>query len=91
MHVYNFIKNNIWGENCRLGYGSGNNWVYCRDGGDIFTSKNSRKVIIKQGTAISESEHVAVPSERSNSVMLGHTLTLEFTYCQKAFGLDFKF
>ena len=41
--------------------------------------------------AISASEPSAVPSEQSNSVMLGRVLTFELTYCQKALGLDFIF
>ena len=36
-------------------------------------------------------ELVAVPSELSISVMLGHVLTLEFIYCQKTLGLDLTF
>ena len=41
--------------------------------------------------AISASELAAVPSEKSNSVMLRHVLTLELTSCQKALGLEFIF
>ena len=41
--------------------------------------------------AISTSELAVELSERRNSVMPGRVLTLELTYCQKAFGLDFMF
>ena len=37
---------------------------------------------------ISASECIAEPSEETNSLMLGHALVLELTYCQNALGLD---
>ena len=40
--------------------------------------------------AISASELAAVTSEKSNSVMLGHVLTLELTFCKKVLGLEFS-
>ena len=92
MAVHNFTINNLWGNSIEPEIIGQATEYYCRERGGIFTNKNIRNIASHMSiVAISASELVAVPSEKSNSVILGRVLTLELTVCQKALCLEFMF